>query len=205
MLLWVCILFGGLTAYLLRGRSLYANWTTLFNVGASIYISVMLAPFMLVLLAEGTQWQGYHCAGFVLLSSVILFVILEIVAAYAIVVEDVDISFPRALEFVGSKAAGFVAGFCTCGLVLFIVTVIVMQYDYKPWMKLVRTEDRPVTVATMPVEKTCNAINYFSLQCYPTAPKNVIDKLTSLKNEKRIEPKVEEDTPKYPDLLTPGK
>ena len=201
MLLWVFILFGGLTSWLLRNRSFYANWTTLFNVAASVYTSIMLAPWMLGLLPEGTKWLGFNCAGMVFVTSLVLFVVLEIVAAYVVIVEDVDIEFPKVIELIASKAAGFFIGFCTTSLLAFIILVILMQYEYKPWMKFIRTEEGPVQIVVMPVEKTCVVINHASLQCYADAPKNVVVKLTSLEKNEKPKPKPEVETDQFPDYL----
>lgn len=183
MLLWIIIIFGALIAYLLRKRSLYANWTTAFNTAASIYFSVMLTPRILQFLPEGTDWQGCHAAGFILISSIIIFAVLEVVAAYLIVVEEVDITYFTAVEIVGSKAAGFVTGFCAAGLAVFIATVLIMQFEYQPWMKFIRTEDKPLRVAVAPVEKTCGAIHFASLQRYSRSPANVVETLTSLSKQ----------------------
>ena len=207
MLLWVIIIFGVLIAFLLRNRSLYSNWTTAFNTAASIYLSVMLAPVMLGFLSAETSWKGYHCAGFILLASIILFVILEVIAAYVLVVEEVDISFPRIVEFVGSKLAGFVTGFCTAGLIVFLVTVVVMQYEYQPWMKFLRTADEPLRVSVASVERTCGVIHNVSLQRYSASPENVVIELTNLEDneaKKPFENKANE-TIQIPDILTPGK
>lgn len=203
MFLWIFILVGAGVCWLLRDRSLYSNWTTLFNVAASIYTSVMLAPLMLGLLPDGTKWLGYNCAGMVLLLSVVLFVVLEIVAAYVIVVEEVNVEFPRAIELIGSKAAGFFSGFCTAGLLIFLVTVILMQYEYKPWMKVFRTKEGPVKTVVLPVEKACGVIGHASLQLYPTdAPKNVISELMSLEiDNEKTEPEVQKKTEEFPDFL----
>ncbi len=77
MILWIIILFAVLAAFLLRERSFYANWTTLFNTLISIYVSIMTAPYIIDLLPHGTKWPAYHCAGFVFLIGLFVFNVFE--------------------------------------------------------------------------------------------------------------------------------
>lgn len=185
MILWIIILFAVLAAFLLRDRSFYANWTTLFNTLISIYLSIMTTPYIIDLLPHGTKWPAYHCAGFAFLIALALFVILEIIAAYVIVVEDIDISFPKLFDIALSKVLGFLSGFCITGFVIFLLTTMVMQYNYSPWMSFIRTEDKPVHAVTVTLERACGFVHSASMQLYDESPANVMSKMASLKTRKK--------------------
>jgi len=212
MLFWFAILFGILTAWLLGRRSLYSNWILLFNILVSIYVGVMLSPILLDMLDETAEGIGYNCAAFILLIAVVIFVTLHLIARYSLVVDEVDIDFNELVEMIGKRIVAFFTGFCVAVLFIFLIAVMIMPYKFSPWMKFIRTENTPVTVAVKPMTKMCNLINKFTLQRYPEAPQYVLTKLTNLRSRpQQTEDSQTEDSQteplddqQFPDLLTPG-
>jgi len=202
MLLWFAILFGALGAYLAGRKSFYANWTILFNILISIYTGVMLAPVLLSFLSDDTPGIGYNCAAFILIVSVLVFVILQVIARYALLAGEVEIDFPKPIEIIGLRVVGFFSGFCVATLIIFLMAIMIMPYSYRPWMSFIRSSEKQVTVVTGPMTTACNFINSASLQRYTDAPTCVLSDLTNLAvYEKTQDTDNELDPEEFPDLL----
>jgi len=204
MLIWFAILMGTLAAWLLGRKTFYANWILLFNILVSIYVGVMLSPVLLGMLGDRTKGIGFNCAAFILLITVIVFIILYLIARFSLVADEVDIDFHELLELIGTRVAAFFSGFCVAIMVIFLIAVMIMPYKFSPWMKFIRSEDAPVTVVTKPMTKMCNFINTMSMQRYTDAPAYILTELTNLGKRDRKEESPEGlDEEQFPNLLSP--
>jgi hypothetical protein len=202
MLFWFAILFGALGAYLAGRKSFYANWTILFNILISIYTSVMLAPVLLAFLSDDTPGIGYNCAAFILIVSVLVFVILQVIARYALLAGEVEVDFPKLIEMIGARVVGFFSGFCVATLIIFVMAIMIMPYSYRPWMSFIRSSKEPVTAVTGPMTTACNFINSASLQRYTDAPTRVLSDLTNLETYEKTQDNDDGlDPEQFPNLL----
>lgn len=204
MLFWFAILIGVVAAWMLGKKSLYSNWILLFNILVSIYVGVMLSPVLLDMLGGRTKGIGFNCAAFILLTAIVVFVILYLVTRYSLVADDVEVVFNDLIELVGKRVAAFFSGFCVAVLVIFLIAVMIMPCKFSPWMKFIRSENEPITVAIVPISKMCNLINKFTIQRYPEAPAYILKELTNLAAGDQIDAAQElGDEKELPDLLTP--
>ena len=161
MVFWFSIVIGSIFALIGMKKSLYPMWALLFNILVSIYLGVMLTPYI-VDMVPGLQSSRYHHAGGLAVIAIGCFAIMHGFAVYYLT-GTFSVSFPKIINLIGGGVWGFLSGYLAASFVFFVIYV--MPFSRKPFMTKVFGPEDATPVAVKSVEKVCGLVNSLSLQC----------------------------------------
>jgi len=196
MIFWVLVIFGAAGAFLaLRSCNFYKMWAILFNIIISIYISVMVSPFIIKMIPSDISGLDYQIAACVLLIALLLFGILQAIAVNFFT-GDCEIKFPKLFDSIGSAILGFLSGWFTVSFLVLIVCIM-------PFMKGKSTPQKHCELAVKSIETSSNIISTLSLQRYKGQAHEIVQNLTTKPlsnptNDNEIDPETDNiDTNEY--------
>jgi ABC-type xylose transport system permease subunit len=129
MVLWISILIAVIFAYSTIKLGFYHAWTTLFNLLVAVYIAVRIGPVLEDFFPAAVSGQ-YSKALSLLATATGTFLILQGIA-YVLLIGQFEVTFPRAVNTIGSGLMGFIAGFLVCSFAtLIICTTPFSQQQY---------------------------------------------------------------------------
>lgn len=195
----VAIFIGVLCALISLKKRFYSMWAVLFNILISIYLSIMLTPFLIDLVPEipSTKAYTYYCAISMAVIFIFVLLILQVMAHYFFT-GKVTISFPKMFDGFGSAILGFFAGYIATSFVLF--TVSVLPVIDQPLVKKIFQDDTFKWVTVGSVTRACDFVAIVSLHFNNNASE-MINHLATCKNkEEKLEIKVTEP----PDNIPPS-
>lgn len=161
---WLAIIAGLIGAFFgIKKRSFYAIWAILFNLMISIYVSVMVARPIISLLERSAAGYGYHLAISILLTTAVIFALLQIIAVSFFT--SYDLQFPKICDTAGSAVLGFIIAFLTCSYIFCIICIMpVSKTNFMSWLN--GPQGPPNSTAVVSVSTTCDIIAKVSLQRY---------------------------------------
>ncbi|HIJ72127.1 MAG TPA: CvpA family protein [Planctomycetes bacterium] len=162
MIFILAVIVGVVFAVIGIRNGFFGTWLLLFNILVSIYVGVMLSPTLAAVRPDMEQ-NYYYLAGFVGVTTVMIFIVLETVAVIFFG-ELGDCFCPKLFDTAGAGVLGFLAGFCILSFVYFIVCI--MPFSQKPFMRGVFGDGVSAPAGVEPVVKTCNFVSTTSLQPY---------------------------------------
>jgi hypothetical protein len=129
MVFWIGILIAFIFAYSTIKLGFYHAWTMLFNLLVAVYIAVRIGPVLEDFFPAAVSGQ-YSNALSLLAMGTGIFLILQGIA-YVLLIGQFEVTFPRAINIVGSGLMGFLAGFLICSFAtLIICTTPFSQQQY---------------------------------------------------------------------------
>ena len=109
LLTWLGILIAVIFALSARKMGFYHAWTILFNIVVAVYLAIRVAPAIEEFFPDALS--GQYCIALALLATgIAAFLILQAIA-YALLIGQFEVTFPRVVTSFGSCLVGFLAGF----------------------------------------------------------------------------------------------
>lgn len=184
MVFETAIIVGVVCAFVSLRKRFYSMWPVLFNVLVSVYLAVMLTPFLVDLIPEVSSLAvraRYYAATMVIIA-LLVFLILQVVAI-KVFTSEVTISFPSMFDGIGSVVLGFLAGYITVAFVFFVVSI--MPLAQKPFMKKI-VKAKTFELATVDsITRACDIVALVSLH-HDNNVSEVISQLNILKTEPEL-------------------
>lgn len=178
------IIVGIICAIISLKKRFYSMWPMLFNVLVSIYLAVMLTPFLVDLIPEISSLAvraRYYAATMVIIA-LLVFLILQVVAI-KVFTSEVTISFPSMFDGIGSAVLGFLAGYITVAFIFFVVSI--MPLAKKPFMKKI-VKAKTFELATVDsITRACDLVALASLH-HDNNVSEVISQLNIFKTEPEL-------------------
>lgn len=171
MLYCIAILIGLLMAVFGAKKGFYTMWATVFNILVSIYLGVMLTPFVIGLITK-KEVSTYYCAASIAGLALIVFVILQCVLIF-IFLQKYKILFPNIMDTYGAGILGFISGYLICAFVIFVISL--MPLNRNTFEARFLNSDALLKVGGPPVIKVCDFIGEVSLQCSEGVAGEVVD------------------------------
>ncbi|MGA2678838.1 MAG: CvpA family protein [Sedimentisphaerales bacterium] len=129
MVFWIGIFIAVLFAYSAIKLGFYHAWTMLFNLLVAVYIAVRIGPVLEEFFPAAVNGQ-YGKTLSLLATGTGTFLILQGIA-YVLLIGQFEVTFPRAVNIIGSGLMGFMAGFLICSFAtLIICTTPFSQQQY---------------------------------------------------------------------------
>jgi len=129
MVFWIGILIAVIFAYSTIKLGFYHAWTTLFNLLVAVYIAVRIGPVIEEFFPAAANGQ-YSKALSLLITGTGTFLLLQGIA-YVLLIGQFEVTFPRAVNIIGSGLMGFLTGFLVCSFAtLVICTTPFSQQQY---------------------------------------------------------------------------
>ncbi|MGB7581274.1 MAG: CvpA family protein [Sedimentisphaerales bacterium] len=129
MVFWIGIFIAVLFAYSAIKLGFYHAWTMLFNLLVAVYIAVRIGPVLEEFFPAAVNGQ-YGKTLSLLTTGTGTFLILQGIA-YVLLIGQFEVTFPRAVNIIGSGLMGFMAGFLVCSFAtLVICTTPFSQQQY---------------------------------------------------------------------------
>jgi ABC-type xylose transport system permease subunit len=126
---WISILIAVIFACSTIKLGFYHAWTTLFNLLVAVYIAVRIGPAIEEFFPAAVSGQ-YGKALSLLATGTGVFLILQGIA-YVLLIGQFEVTFPRAVNIIGSGLMGLLAGFLVCSFAtLVICTTPFSQQQY---------------------------------------------------------------------------
>jgi hypothetical protein len=127
MIFWVGILIAACFTYSAIKLGFCQAWTLLFNVVIAVYLGIRLGPMLEEIMPLGGQ---YGRTIILMTTGLGAFLILQGIS-YVFLIGQFEVTFPRALNLLGSGLFGFLAGFlCWAFAVLVFCTTPLCENDY---------------------------------------------------------------------------
>jgi len=162
IVLVLAVLVGVVFAVIGIRKGFFPMWLVLLNILISIYAGVMLSP-TLVAIRPDMEQARYYLAGFIAVTSVLLFAVLETIAL-SFFGEVGECCCPKLFDTAGAGVLGFLVGFCIVSFVYFILCI--MPFSQKPSMKGFFGDGLSTPAGAKGVVKACDFVSYISLQPY---------------------------------------
>jgi ABC-type xylose transport system permease subunit len=119
MVFWIGILIAVIFAYSTIKLGFYHAWTTLFNLLVAVYIAIRIGPVFEEFFPAAVNGQ-YSKALALLATATGVFLILQGIA-YVLLIGQFEVTFPKALNIIGSGITGFIAGFLICSFATLVI------------------------------------------------------------------------------------
>ncbi len=131
MIFWAGILIAVLFAISAIKLGFYHAWTMLFNLVVAAYVTIRLGPFLEYNFSSAASGQ-YTRTLWLLATGMGTFLILQGIA-YVLLIGQFEVTFPRAINIIGSGLLGFAAGFLvwSFGTFLFCTTPMCQSHYVK--------------------------------------------------------------------------
>jgi hypothetical protein len=190
MLFWICLIIGGLFAWLGLKKGFYVWLATLLCLMTGIYISVLATPYILKMSPEYSD-SGYYAAITMLMLALVIFVVLDVICWFFFL-HDREEYFPKRIEQVGGGFCGFLFGYFLLGLAA--LSVCMMPFSRSGIPSFLPQRESMARFAIKPVVGICNFIGWYSLECFDGKPKSlqpeaIVESLLMLgENEKESQP-----------------
>jgi uncharacterized membrane protein required for colicin V production len=181
MLFWVCLIIGGVFAWLGLKKGLYVWLATLFSLMAGIYIGVLATPRVLNMNSEYSD-SGYYAATTMLMLAMVVFAVLEAICWFSFL-HDREEYFPKLIEQVGGGVCGFLFGYFLLCLVTLAVCVMPFSRGKMPF--LLPQRESMAKFSGKPVVGICNFIGEYSLECFDGEPQAVVESLLTVGENKK--------------------
>jgi len=185
MAFWFLILFaagGAVLAY--KKSDFYKMWAIVFNVFIAIYLSIMLSPWIISMIPDGTSGLQYEKAACIAAVAILVFGVLQAITVNFITI-DTEITFPKLFDSIGASALGFLGGWFVASFILLMICI--MPFAEKPFMKGITGEKAAGRLAVTPVTALCDFVTAVSIQPPEGKPRRVIDKLINRKDADKNE------------------
>jgi hypothetical protein len=185
MLFWVCLIIGGVFAWLGLKKGFYIWLATLLSLMVGIYVGVLATPRILNMNSEYSD-SGYYAAATMLMLALVIFAVLEAICWFSFL-HDREEYFPKLIEQVGGGFCGFLFGYLLLSLV--VLSVCVMPFSRGKMPFLLPQRDNMVKFASGPVLRVCGFIGGYSLECFDGEPEAVVESLLAVgENKKEPQP-----------------
>jgi hypothetical protein len=186
MLFWVCLIIGGVFAWLGLKKGFYVWLATLLSLMMGIYIGVLATPYILKMNPEYSD-SGYYAAVTMLMLALVIFAVLEAICWF-LFLHDREEYFPKLIEQIGGAFCGFLFGYFLLSLVALSVCVMPFSRGKMPF--LLPQRESMAKFAIKPVVGICNFIGEYSLESLLAGkPEEVIKGLLLLgENKKEPQP-----------------
>ncbi len=131
LLTWLGILIAILFALSAKKMGFYHAWTILFNIVVAVYLAIRVGPAVEEFFPAALSGQ-YSKALALLATGTAAFVILQGIA-YALLIGQFEVTFPRVVTTLGSCLVGFLAGFLvwSFGTFVFYTTPLCQNQSVK--------------------------------------------------------------------------
>ena len=116
---WTSILITVIFAYSTIKLGFYHAWTMLFNLLVAVYLAVRIGPVFGEFLPAAVNGQ-YGGTLALLVTGMGTFLILQSIA-YVLLIGQFEVTFPRAVNVIGSGLMGFLAGFLVCSFIMLVI------------------------------------------------------------------------------------
>jgi uncharacterized membrane protein required for colicin V production len=110
MVFWIGIFVAVIFAYSAIKLGFYHAWTMLFNLVIAVYVAVRISPVIEEFLPAAMDGGQYSKTMALLATGLVTFLILHGIA-YALLIGQFEVTFPRVMNTLGSGILGFLAGF----------------------------------------------------------------------------------------------
>jgi amino acid transporter len=193
MILWGIITVGLLVGFVGFKKGLLAMFATIFNLMFAVFISVLSAPLLLSF-SPGYETSANYAAGCVVLMFVLIFGLLQ-TAAWFYFLRDREDYFPAWLDKPAGAVLGFLSGYLACSVIL--LTTCILPYSAQGKLDWLCPHAKLQEITAPPVEKACNFLAWYSLECFDGDSQRAIDYLLTL-NEPKVEEPIQMYVPKVP-------
>ncbi|MEN6307050.1 MAG: CvpA family protein [Anaerohalosphaeraceae bacterium] len=176
MIFWICLIIGGLFAWLGLKKGLYCMVAALFNLMVGIYVSVLAAPVILSMSPEYSD-SGYYAAITIFVLTAFIFAALQTFAWFYFL-RDAEDYFPKLIDQLAGIAGGFFLGYFVAGWVFLLMTIMPFSRGSIPFFLPQR--EKMQSFASASVVKVCNFIGEYSLECFDGEPEAAVNYLVNL-------------------------
>ena len=178
MIFWICLIIGGLFAWLGLKKGLYCMVAAVFNLMVGIYVSVLAAPVILSMSPEYSD-SGYYAAITIFVLTAFIFAALQTFAWFYFL-RDAEDYFPKLIDQLAGIAGGFFLGYFLVGLVFLLITIMPFSRGSIP--SFLPQREKMQSFASASVVRACNFIGWYSLECFDGQPESAVNYLVDIKD-----------------------
>jgi hypothetical protein len=159
MIFWISVLIAVVFAYSTIKLGFYHAWTMMFNLLVAVYMAVRIGPFVQDFFPAAIDGQ-YSKALALLATGTGTFLILQGIA-YVLLIGQFEVTFPRAMNILGSGLMGFLAGLLVCSFAMLVICTTPLCQ--KQSVKEIGLDAKNFEEAKMQscLVKTCNFMDIF--------------------------------------------